>query len=95
VILAGLCGLGSLLLLHRVSPRLVQGLAVLAVASIVVGWGVAQYPYVLGTNLTIDAAAAPRPTLVALTVVAAAALAVVVPSMALLFVLAQRGRLES
>jgi cytochrome bd ubiquinol oxidase subunit II len=95
VILSGLCGLGSLLLLRRLSPRLVQGLAVTAVAAIVGGWGVAQYPYLLGTHLSIDAAAAPQPTLWALTIVAVAAVLLVVPSLGLLFVLTQRGRLES
>jgi cytochrome d ubiquinol oxidase subunit II len=94
VILSGLCGLGSLLLLRRLSPRLVQVLAVTATAAIVAGWGVAQYPYLLGTHLSIDAAAAPRSTLWALTVVAVAAVLLVVPSIGLLFALAQRGRLE-
>jgi cytochrome bd ubiquinol oxidase subunit II len=94
VILSGLCGLGSLLLIRRLSPRIVQGLAVTAVAAIVAGWGVAQYPYLLGTHLSIDAAAAPRSTLWALTVVAVAAVLLVVPSVGLLFTLAQRGRLE-
>jgi cytochrome bd ubiquinol oxidase subunit II len=94
VILSGLCGLGSLLLVRRLNPRLVQGLAVTAVAAVVVGWGVAQYPYLLGTHLSIGAAAAPTPTLTALTVVAAAATVIVVPSLGLLFVLSQRGRLE-
>jgi cytochrome d ubiquinol oxidase subunit II len=56
---------------------------------------VAQYPFLLGTHLTIAAAAAPTSTLWALTVVAAVALLLVVPSMGLLFVLAQRGRLQS
>jgi cytochrome d ubiquinol oxidase subunit II len=94
VVLSGVCGLGALALVNRAAPRLTQGLAVAAVAAVVVGWGVAQYPYLLGTHLTIAAAAAPAPTLVALTVVAAAALLLVVPSMALLFVLQQRGRLD-
>jgi cytochrome bd ubiquinol oxidase subunit II len=95
VVLSGLCGLGSLLLVRRLDPRLVQGAAATAVAAIVAGWGVAQYPYLLGTHVTISEAAAPGPTLTALAVVAAAALVVVVPSLGLLFVLAQRGRLES
>jgi cytochrome bd ubiquinol oxidase subunit II len=94
VILSGLCGLASLLLLRRLSPRLVQVLAVTASAAIVAGWGVAQYPYLLGTHLSIGAAAAPQPTLWALTVVAGAAVLLVVPSIGLLFALAQRGRLE-
>ena len=95
VIVSGLSGLAALVLLRRGAPRLLQGLAVLAVAAVIAGWGAAQYPYLLGTHLTIDAAAAPTPTLWALTIVAAAALVLVVPSMALLFVLGQRGRLES
>jgi len=95
VILSAACGLASVLLLRRAAPRLLQALAVTAVAAIVAGWGVAQYPYLLGTHLTITQAAAPRPTLWALTIVAALALVLVVPAMGLLFVLAQRGSLES
>jgi cytochrome d ubiquinol oxidase subunit II len=95
VILSGLCGLTALVLLGRLAPRLLQLLAVTAAGAIVAGWGVAQYPYLLGTHLSIGVAAAPGATLVALTVVAAAALVLVVPSMALLFVLQQRGRLEA
>jgi len=94
VILSGLCGLTALVLLGRLAPRLLQLLAVTAAGAIVAGWGVAQYPYLLGTHLPIGVAAAPGPTLVALTVVAAAALVLVAPSIALLFVLQQRGRLE-
>jgi cytochrome d ubiquinol oxidase subunit II len=95
VIVSGLSGLAALVLLRRAAPRLLQALAVLAAASLVAGWGTAQYPYMLGTHLPISAAASPTPTLWALTIVAAAALVVVVPSMALLFLLSQRGRLES
>ena len=94
VIVSALCGLASVLLLRRAAPRLLQALAVAAVATVVAGWGVAQYPFLLGTHLSIAEASAPPPTLVALTVVAAAALLLVVPSMGLLFVLAERGRLE-
>jgi cytochrome d ubiquinol oxidase subunit II len=94
VLVSAACGLAALLLLGRLAPRLLQLLAVTAAATIVAGWGVAQYPYLLGTHLSIGAGAAPGATLVALTVVAAAALVLVAPSIALLFVLQQRGRLE-
>ena len=94
VLLSGICGLTALFLVRRLAPRVVQGLAVLAAAAIIAGWGTAQYPYLLGTHLTISQAAAPTATLVSLTVVAAAALLLVVPSMALLYALDQRGRLE-
>jgi cytochrome d ubiquinol oxidase subunit II len=95
VLLSGVCGLTALVLVRRLAPRVVQGLAVVAVAAIIAGWGTAQYPFLLGTHTTITEAAAPASTLVALTVVAAVAFAIVVPSMALLFALAQRGSLES
>jgi cytochrome d ubiquinol oxidase subunit II len=95
VVVSALCGLAALLLLGRLAPRLLQLLAVAAAATVVAGWGVAQYPYLLGTHLSISAAAAPGPTLVALTVVAAFAVALVAPSIGFLFVLQQRGRLEA
>jgi len=95
VVVSGVCGVAALGLLGRASPRLLQALAVTAAGTVVVGWGVAQYPYVLGTHLTIDAAAAPPATLWALTIVAGIALVLVVPALALLFVLQQRGRLQS
>ncbi|MDT4987338.1 MAG: cytochrome bd ubiquinol oxidase subunit [Micromonosporaceae bacterium] len=82
------------MLRRRAAPRVLQALAVGAAGTVVLGWGVAQYPYLLGTHLPIAAAAAPDPTLWALAVVAAAALVVVVPAFVLLFVLHQRGRLD-
>jgi cytochrome d ubiquinol oxidase subunit II len=95
LLLSAACGLACLVTLHRAPPRLLQILAVSAAASVVLGWGVAQYPYLLGTHLSITAAAAPDPTLWALTIVAAAAVVLVVPAVALLFVLHQRGDLDS
>jgi cytochrome d ubiquinol oxidase subunit II len=89
------CGAVCLVSLRRAQSRVLQALAVGAAGTVVLGWGVAQYPYLLGTHLSIAAAAAPDPTLWALTVVAIAAFVVVVPAFALLFVLHQRGRLES
>jgi cytochrome d ubiquinol oxidase subunit II len=94
VLLSGLCGLAALLLLPRAPSRLLQGLAVVAAGTVITGWGVAQYPYLLGTHLRIQDAAAPTATLWALTIVAALALALVVPGIVLLFVLQQRGQLE-
>jgi cytochrome d ubiquinol oxidase subunit II len=87
-------GLAALVLLRRGSPRLVRTLAGLAVAALVVGWGTAQYPFLLGTHASLDATAAPEPSLVAVTVVFVIAGLLVVPSLVLLYVLAQRGHLE-
>jgi cytochrome d ubiquinol oxidase subunit II len=95
VLLSAASGLAALLFVRRLAPRVVQGLAVLAVAAIVAGLGTAQYPYLLVPHTTISEAAAPTATLWSLTVVAALALLIVVPSMVLLFVLAQRGSLEA
>jgi cytochrome d ubiquinol oxidase subunit II len=87
-------GSAALALTGRASPRLLRVLAVVAVAAVVAGWGVAQYPYLLGTHLSIGAAAAPEPTLVSVLVVFGGAVVLVVPSLLLLYALQQRGQLE-
>ena len=94
VVVSVLAGAAALLLLPRYSPRLVRALAALAAALLVVGWGAAQYPYLLGTHTPVAVAAAPPATLAALTVIFVVAAALVVPSFLLLYLLAQRARLE-
>lgn len=93
VLLSVLCGLGSLVLLLRRSPRGARLLAAGAVASIVWAWGVAQWPYILPTSLKVSAAAAPSATLGTVLVVFGVAAVVIVPSLALLYVLDQRSLL--
>jgi cytochrome d ubiquinol oxidase subunit II len=88
-----LCGAGALVLLLRDATRGARLLAVLAVASVIAAWGVAQWPYVLPDSLTFAAAAAPTGTLSAVLVVVALAAIVVVPGFALLYVLDQKGLL--
>ena len=63
VILSLLCGIAVLVLLHRDARRGARPLAVGAVAAVIWGWGVAQYPYLLPQTLTISQAAAPSETL--------------------------------
>ena len=94
VVLSVLAGGAALLLLGAAGPRLLRVLAVVAVGSIVVGWGAAQYPYLLGTHLRLGEAAAPDATLEALLGIGVAAAVLCVPSLAYLYVLQQRGRLE-
>ena len=104
VILSGLAGLGALALLARgAGDRLesfaLRPLAVGAVAMVVWGWGVGQHPYLLppeggSDGLTIDAAAAPDPTLVAILIVFALAALLILPAIALLYTLSQRSLLE-
>ena len=57
------------------------------------GWGVAQYPNLLGTHLTIGQGAAPDATLGAVIAVFVAAVLLCGPSLALLYWLSQRGQL--
>jgi cytochrome d ubiquinol oxidase subunit II len=95
VVASGVCGAGALAAQLAGRPRAARPLAVGAVAAVVWGWGVAQHPYLLPRSLTIAAAAAPRGTLTALLVVFGVAVAVVVPALALLYTLHQRGLDES
>ena len=90
VLVGAACGVAALVLLARDAHRGARLLAVLAVAGIVVGWGVAQWPYLLPTSLTVSAAAAPTGTLQALVVTVVLAVLLVGPGFVLLYVLAQR-----
>lgn len=65
-----------------------------AVAAVVAGWAFAQAPALLPGALTIDQAAAGRPTLIAVMVTAGVAAVVLVPALALLFRLTLRGQLR-
>jgi cytochrome d ubiquinol oxidase subunit II len=89
VILSALCGVGSLLLLLR-DGRGARLLSIGAVATVVVGWGVAQWPYMLPTSVKVSQAAAPDGTLEAVIVVFAAAAVIILPALALLYVLDQK-----
>jgi cytochrome d ubiquinol oxidase subunit II len=90
VVLGVACGFGALVLLARDATRGARALAVLAVAGLVVAWGVAQWPYLLPATLTVSAAAAPSGTLKALIAIVVLAAVVVGPAFVLLYVLAQR-----
>ena len=93
VLLSALCGVGSLVLLRRRAHRGARVAAMGAVASIVWAWGVAQWSYILPTSLKVSAAAAPSATLGTVLVVFGVAAVVIVPSLALLYVLDQRSLL--
>jgi cytochrome d ubiquinol oxidase subunit II len=64
--------------------------AAIAVATVVWGWGLAQYPYLLPTSLPLAAGSAPTASLVAEFVVAGLAVLLVAPGFALLYYLQQR-----
>jgi cytochrome bd ubiquinol oxidase subunit II len=94
VIVSLLCGAAVLILLRRGAHRGARPLAVGAVAAVIWGWGVAQHPYLLPQVLTIDAGAAPSATLTAVLIVFGIAIVLVLPSLALLYTLAQRSLIE-
>jgi cytochrome d ubiquinol oxidase subunit II len=88
VIVAGLSGLAVLALLTAGHRHGVRELAALAVAAVVWGWGVAQYPVLLpGSSITLSNAGAPHATLVAIVVLFSAVALLVGPSFLLLFYL--------
>ncbi len=95
VIISALCGLGSIVLLHRDAHRFARLLAMGAVATVVAGWGVAQWPYLLPTTLKVEAAAAPDATLISVVVVFLLAAVICLPSLGLLYVLDQKSLLDS
>jgi cytochrome bd ubiquinol oxidase subunit II len=97
VVISGLCGLGVIVLLLRGHGRVRRGarpLAAAAVVAVVWGWGVAQFPYLLPTSLTIGEGAAPGATLDAVLIVFGIAIVVVLPSLGLLYWLSQREMLS-
>jgi cytochrome d ubiquinol oxidase subunit II len=94
VIISALCGVGCLVLLVRDDHRGARVLAIGAVASVVVAWGVAQWPYLLPTSLKVSQAAAPDATLATILVVFGVAAVVILPSLGLLYVLDQRSMLQ-
>ncbi len=89
VVLAALAGLATLVLLWRRRYAIARLAAVVAVASVVSGWGVGQYPWLLVDEVTIVDAAGARATLQALLVAVALAVVVVVPPLVYLFRLTQ------
>jgi len=95
VVLSLLCGAALLAVLLRGGRRPLRPLAAGAVVAVIWGWGVAQFPYLLPTSLRIDQAAAPDPTLTIIFIVFAVAAVLVLPSLGLLYTLAQRDLLES
>ena len=94
VILSAVCGLGVIGLLLRGAHRGARVLAVGAVAAMIWAWGAAQFPYLLPETLTISAGAADRNTLIEVMIVFGVAVVLVLPALALLYALSQRGMLE-
>ncbi|MCW2794560.1 cytochrome d ubiquinol oxidase subunit II [Nocardioides sp.] len=89
VVLSAVAGTGTLALLFRRRYAVARLTAVVAVATVVLGWGVGQYPWMLVDEVSIADAAGASATLAGLLIVVALALVVVVPALAYLFLLTQ------
>jgi len=87
VVGSAVAGLAALVLLRRRQWALARVAAVAAVGAIVVGWGVAQYDWLLVDQLTIAQGAGAESTLIGLIVVFGLAAVTAVPALIWLFVL--------
>src|SRR5919197_5094920 len=93
VIVSGLAGLGTVLLVLQRRYELARVSAALAVVAIVAGWGLAQRPELL-PGLTIQEEQIGRAVLVSVVVALAIGAVILVPSLGLLFSLVLRGRFD-
>ena len=93
VIVSALAGLTTLGLVHRSRFEAARYSAALAVAALVAGWALAQWPTIL-PGLDVRHAAAPHDTLVAVVAAVLGGGAIVFPSLALLFRLTLAGRFD-
>jgi cytochrome d ubiquinol oxidase subunit II len=84
-VLSAVAGLGSLALvwIRRYGPARIA--AAVAVASVLFGWGVAQWPYLIVPDVTVASAAAPEATLRVVAIGFVIGGAVLAPSLFLLF----------
>jgi cytochrome bd ubiquinol oxidase subunit II len=89
LVVAALAGAITLLTLFRRSYSMARVFASTAVAAVVTGWGVGQYPWMLVDQLTINDAAGAHTTLTALLVVVALAAVIVLPPLGYLLRLTQ------
>ncbi|MGH3173807.1 MAG: hypothetical protein ACRDPF_08070, partial [Streptosporangiaceae bacterium] len=94
VLVSALAGVVTMVLVFvgRFGPA--RASAALAVAAVIAGWAAAQSPELL-PGLTVAEAAAGRSTLIATIVAVAAGAVVLVPSLAVLYSLVLRGRLDT
>ncbi len=90
ILVSGAGGAGTVWLLIQRKARLARITAVIAVASVVAGWGVAQWPWILVDELKISDAAGAHQTLWGLVFVFMLAAVTVVPSLAYLLWFTQR-----
>ena len=94
VIASGVAGFVTIVLVwtRRFGPARLT--SAIAVAAVTVGWALAQHPYFLPNELTLDEAAASEATLISLIVAVGVGFLILVPSLAYLYRLVLQGRLD-
>lgn len=93
VIASSVLGIASVWLLATGRLIWARAAATGAVATVVLGWGVAQYPWIILNEITIDEAAGARSTLIGLLAATGVAAVLVVPSLLYLYYLADSDRI--
>jgi cytochrome d ubiquinol oxidase subunit II len=93
LLVSATAGVATLALVWAGRYGVARPASALAVAAILGGWALAQGPVLL-PGLTVEAAAAPRPTLASLVVAVAVGAVLLAPMLLLLFRLALRGRFD-
>jgi cytochrome d ubiquinol oxidase subunit II len=89
IVASGLAGLATLILLWLRRFRIARLTAVVAVATVISGWGVGQWPWLLVDQVRIADAGGARATLIGLIVAVGCAAVVVLPPLAYLLWFAQ------
>ncbi len=94
VIVSGIAGVATLglLLAGRLGPARIAG--AVSVGAVVWGWAAAQAPDVLPGALSVEDAAATRPTLIAVLIACGLGMLILIPSLAYLYRLVLSGRLD-
>ena len=93
VVVSVVAGLGALVLLRGRPHQGGRVAAVVAAGALVLGWGVAQWDYLLPESLTVSEAAAPTGTITAVLVATGLAVLLIVPAFVLLYILDQKSLL--
>ena len=95
ILLSAAAGLAAMVLLRRERYTDARIPAIVAVAAVIVGWGVGQYPWILVDQMKIEDAAAPDNVMVALLITFGFAGLLAVPALVLLLRLTDTGALSS
>ena len=94
IVISSIAGLLTLWFTYNNELRRARPTAVIAVAAVVIGWGVGQYPWILVDQIEIDDGAGHPATLTALLIASGVAAVIVVPALVLLYRLADTNRLS-